>query len=110
MKWLSDDLLTVLANAASIITAVVASVAYVNYRWNWCKKKKRLEDCLRNVKRAATGPDKGQRTLMYLVRELGMTESDIIGCAFETRTIARRIGVNKETNQAETLFLEYVGE
>lgn len=108
MKWFSDDWLTVVANAASIITAAVATVAYANYRLTWCRKKKRLEDYLRQEKES--GHDKGQRTVLQIVREVGISESDIMACAFEMKTIARRVRTNKETGLAEVLFLEYVGK
>ena len=44
---------------------------------------------------------------MHLIRELGMTESEILQCAFESNVIGRRVSEDKKTGQAKTLFLVY---
>lgn len=105
MHW--NDWLAVLANTASIVTAGVAAWAYIQYRLRWAKKVKKLEDYLRNE--TAAGVDKGERTITHLIRELGMTEADILHCASESKVIDRRISMDEETGQAKILHLVYQG-
>ncbi len=97
--------LTVGANLASILTAVVALWAYLAYRRRWAGKRKLLEDYLREERDAGT--DNGQQTIMHLIRALGLGEADILECAFSSKNIRRRVSKDQNTGEASTLYLVY---
>jgi hypothetical protein len=97
------DFLDILAAWASILTAAVAVLAYAVYRYERYAKRRRLENYLQAEK--ARGVDKGQRTLTHLVANVGMSESDILDCAFRSKHIARTVDV--KDGKAVGLFLEY---
>lgn len=96
-----------LANIAAIATALVVTWAYLHYRWQWRRKRERLEDYLRKTRLTATGQDRGQRTLAQLVAQLGMTEADILQAAFDSKRVSARAATDSETGRADTLFLVY---
>ncbi|WP_206454926.1 hypothetical protein [Aurantimonas marina] len=99
-------LLGVFANIAAIVTAVVAGWAYGRYVWERRQKRLRLEHHLREEKAARR--DQGQRTLLHLVANLGMTESEIVDAAFRSKYVRRRLGVDDQ-GRADRLLLEYDG-
>lgn len=97
--------LTIIANLASILTAMVAFWPYLQYRRRWAKKRRRLEDYLR--KERETGGDKGQQAILHLIRALGLSEANILECAFSSKNIARRVSKDQNTGDARTLYLIY---
>ncbi len=97
-------LLGVFANIAAILTAVIAVWAYGRYLWERRQKRLRLEQYLRDEK--AAGGNQGQRTLLHLVANLGMAESEIIDAAFRSKYVRRRVGVDDQ-GRADRLLLEY---
>ncbi len=100
------QMLSIVANWAAILTAVIASgVSF----WLWheqCSKRKKLEKYLRSEKEKLN--DKGQRSLMHLMRKLSMTEADIQHAAFRSKSVEPRIK-NGDDGFAETLLFEYTG-
>lgn len=91
------------ANWASILTAAVAVLAYGLFLCERRAKRVRLERHLKSEKEK--GDDLGQRTLVHLVRHLGMSESDIMDCAFRSKHVDRKAKV--EDGKAIAILLEY---
>ena len=100
MTWLGA-----LGNIAAILTAAVAAVGYSLYRWDHRKKREKLEAYLKAEK--AKGTDRGQRTILHLIAELGLTESEILHASFVSDHIDRRIAPDPKTNRATELLLEW---
>lgn len=98
-------LLEIASHWAAILTALVAVLAYGRYLYERRQKRLRLEKHLKAEKE--TGRDKGQRTVMHLVGELGMTESEVVDAAFRSSCIQRVIGSDKE-GYAKRLMFEYM--
>ncbi|RWD51230.1 MAG: hypothetical protein EOS25_13940 [Mesorhizobium sp.] len=101
------DTLTVVANVAATATAVIAGWAWGWYQFDRCRKRKRLVDYLREEKLA--GGDQGQRTLLHLIANLGMSESEIMDAAFRSKVISRHVSMDPQ-GRADRLFLEYDGD
>lgn len=92
------------ANIASITTAVIAGIAYGRYSLDKREKRLRLENYLKQEK--VTRKDQGQRSVMHLVAELGMTETEIIDAAFKSQHIVRKVTADM-IGAASKLLLEY---
>lgn len=99
--------LEIFAHIAAISTAVIAVWAWGWYQVDRYRKRKRLENYLREEK--ALGRDQGQRTLLNLVATLGMSETEIMDSAFRSSVVARRVSADDQ-GRAELLFLEYEDE
>jgi hypothetical protein len=99
-----ETLLEIASHWAAILTAVVALVAYLQYTGGRLKKRWRLESYLKPEK--ASGQDAGQRTLLHLTAELGMTEAEIVDAAFRSKLIRRRVRPD-QYGLAAALLLEY---
>lgn len=102
MDWIGD-----IANLFAIITGLVAVGGYGHYRWDQHRKRKELENHLMKEKRDAG--DKGQRSLLNLVRDVGMTEAELVQASFRSKHITRTVKKNKETGMADLLLLEWDG-
>ena len=100
MTWLAD-----LGNIAAISTAGVAAGGYGLYRRDQWRKRRKLEDYLKAEE--AKKIDRGQRTILHLMAELGLTESEILRASFASNHIARRIAPDPKTNRAKELLFEY---
>lgn len=98
------DSLEITSHWAAILTAVIAVIAYIHFGMGRVRKRWRLEAHLKAEK--AKGVDKGQRSLLNLVAELGMTETEIIDAAIRSRCISRRVKPNSQ-GFAGDLLLEY---
>ncbi len=97
-------ILEVASHWAAILTAIVAVSASGWYFRERRRKRRRLETYLKAEKNA--GRDQGQRTLMHLVAQLGMTETEVVDCAFRSKCIRRVVIVDSE-GRASGLMLEY---
>lgn len=67
----------------------------------------RLEAYLLTTKR--THQDRGQRSILQIIRAVGLTEDEIIQASFHSKKIGRRIKSDPDTGLASNLLLEYVG-
>jgi hypothetical protein len=76
--------LEITSHWAAILTAVVAVVAYVRYRWGIHSKLIQLENYLKAEKAAAR--DKGQRTILHLMARLGLTEAEVLASKLRQQT------------------------
>ena len=97
-------ILEVASHWAAILTAVVAVSMSGWYFCQRSRKRRRLEDYLKAEKE--TGRDKGQRTVLHLVAELGMTETEVVDAAFRSKCI-RRVVIRDKEGRANRLMLEY---
>jgi hypothetical protein len=104
MTWLAAILETI-ANIAAILTAVVATVGYGTYRWDQRTKRVRLENYLCAEK--SKNHDQGQRSLLHLMANVGMTEAELIQASFRSKNIDRKIAPNAKTGRADALLLEW---
>lgn len=104
MSLTSDNLGTI-ANIAAIITAVIAVFGYGAYRWDRWKKCDRLENYLKVEK--TKGKNRGQRSLLHLMANVGMTEAELIQASFRSKHIVRKIAKDHETGRADALLLEW---
>ena len=78
---------------------------YLKSRFLFHRKSKTLENFLREVKRR--GIDKGQRSINRIIRDVGLTEDEIIQISFVNPKIRRRVTVDPITNLAQDLLFEY---
>lgn len=101
--------LEVLADLASVLTAVVAAVAAV-YFWNEKRSKRhRLESYLRARKRDPLASTY-QHTILHLMAKLGMTEEEILHASFSSRHIVCKIRADHSSGLATELVFEYSEE
>jgi hypothetical protein len=69
------------------------------------RKAKRLEEYLHNEK--LKDNNRGQRSILNIVRYVGLTEDEIIQASFRNPRIGRRIATDPETGRASALLFEY---
>jgi hypothetical protein len=101
------DWLEIVANIASIVTAIVAVSAWTYYRLKLRRKRQALENHLRE---AQTVPLKSglkkQRTLKSISAKLGLTEADILQSAFDSQNV-KRIEKLDADGYVEQILLEH---
>jgi hypothetical protein len=99
------EILEAVSSVASIATAIVAVWAYGHYSMSSRSKLRRLEQHLRKER------DLGGRMtipIVFLVAELGMTESEILDASFRSRRIVR---IRAPTlDRPSSTSLEYQGK
>ncbi|MBS1181916.1 MAG: hypothetical protein H6Q99_1796 [Proteobacteria bacterium] len=107
------DRMTYWANISSIgafvvtlIGAAVGVYGYLEYRCKWRQKKMKLECYLLESKKNAGVGDQGQKTVLHLVRHLGLTEDEILKISFESKHIERRTGQD-DHGRADILYFVY---
>ena len=89
----------------TFIGAVVGVFGFFQYLYQLRQRSKSLEELLRNEKMKAK--DKGQRSVIQIIREVGLTEDEIIQVSFRNPHVGRRV-VLDEKGLAEKLLFEYV--
>jgi len=97
--------LEIIANVASILTALVAAGAAGYYACDRRNKRTKLENYLRDEK--LSNPDRHTHTLLHLMAKLGLTESEILNASFRSRRIIRREHIDKATNLTDQILFEY---
>lgn len=101
------DLLGIASDWAAILTALVATVAYGHYWFAQRARRKALETYLKEEKRRAA--DEGRRSVMHLMANLAMTESEVLHAGFQSDRIKAVPGLD-ERGRAVLLYFEYVAE
>lgn len=94
------------ANVASIATAAIAVWAFWRFGINWRRKITRLEQHLRAERKNG----RVAIAVIELVAELGMSESEIMDAAFESRHIIRLVRPDGVFGSSPTIVLEYQGK
>lgn len=97
-----SDPLTLLANLASVLTAFVAVMAYVQFRVDRAAKRTRLERQLQVDKRKGTK----SRSILGLAIQLGISENEIVDASYRSKLIERR-AEEDERGQAIAMWLAY---
>src|SRR5277367_4550275 len=95
------------ANIASILTAVVAVCAWARFEWSMRNKRKRLENYLQFQKRNATRGDRGQRSMLHLMANVGLTESEILQASFKSGYIKRLVATSESSHLASDILFQY---
>lgn len=101
------DTLEIAANWAAILTACVATVAYVRFAAAQWLRRRALEAHLREEKHS--GHDHGRRTVMHLMANLAMTEAEVLQAGFQSGKIKVVPGTDDQ-GRAVRLYFEYSGE
>ena len=94
--------LSVLASWAAILTAVVAVVAYWQFIWLAVLRRRRLEAYLKSVR----DEGQGQKTVLHLMRELRMTEDEVMSAGLHSRKVTPRVTADGQ-GLADKLLFEY---
>jgi len=107
MKWWVD-LTSILTFVITVIGASVGVFGYIRYRCEFRRKSKTLEEYLRR-KQEEDKPLKklGQRTVLQIVRDVGLTHDEIIKISFHNPQVGRRVKTDPTTNLATELLFEY---
>lgn len=103
MNWLGD-----IANLFAVTTGLVAVYGYGAYRLGIYRKRKQVEDYLRQ--RRDDGRESGKQgahSLLHLVAKLGMTEAELVQASFQSRHIDRLVRKGAEDNLARDILLVY---
>jgi hypothetical protein len=95
---------TVATFVVTLIAAVIGVSGYLKYRFGLRKKSKRLEEYLRNE--LAEHKDKGQRSIIQIMKDVGLTEDEIIQISFSNPLVRRR-AVMDDNGLAKQLLFEY---
>jgi hypothetical protein len=93
----------------AILTFLGAAAAYFNYERGIYRKRKKLENHLRDEKiKALKKGKKGQFSTLRIMKDLGITEDEIIQASFRSALIKRLTTKDSKTFLAKQLLLEYV--
>ena len=95
-----------IANWAAILTAFVATTAYGGYVCNQVSQRRALENYLRNEK--IGGHDTGKRTVLNLMAQLSLTESEVLSAAFRSKKISPAVSADNKGHDNIFMF-EYTG-
>ena len=98
------DWSSILTFVVTLIGAVVGVFEYVKYLRGLRTKSKTLEEYLRKEKAKQT--DQGQRSIIQIMRDVGLTEDEIIQVSFRNPHVARRAKIG-EDGLAKQLLFEY---
>jgi hypothetical protein len=101
------DVLEITANWAAILTAIVATVAYISFAGAQWLRRRALEAHLREEKRS--GHDNGRRTVMHLMANLAMTEVEVLQAGFQSGKIKVVSGTDDQ-GRSVRLYFEYSGK
>lgn len=115
-SWLlenSDKVGYFIAIGAFLITAIgslVGICGYFSYKREFRRKRRELETYLADEKRKAQGSSAfGQKSMLNIIRHVGLTEDEILRISFVSDKIDRRLSKNQTDGFADRLLFEYVG-
>ncbi len=100
MGYASD--LSEIANVASILTAIVAVLAYGQYTLQAQARRWRLERYLKSVRHEG----KGQKTVLHLMARLSMTEAEVLAAGFHSRKVVPKVDTDGD-GKADKLLFQY---
>ncbi len=117
LSWLLANLDKVgnfAAIGAFVIAAIGASVGvygYFSYKSEFRRKRLALETYLANEKQKAQGSSVyGQKSLLNIIRYVGLTEDEILKISFVSDKIDRKLSRNEADGFADRVLLWYVGD
>ena len=108
MNW--QEWLAIASNVAQAATGLAAVSLWFKYVWAARRRKKRLEEYLADQKQT-DGKGQGlfplgRRTVVHLMGNLSMTETQIFEAAFSSTKIKTKLGTDEKTGRADTIFFE----
>jgi hypothetical protein len=86
----------------TLFGAGVGVFGYAKYLWDRHKKSRTLEEYLRKEK--AKHADQGQRSIIQITRDVGLTEDEIIQVSFRNHHVARRVKIGEDGLAKQLLF------
>lgn len=92
-----------IGDVATILTAVVAGGAWLQFQWERRQRRIRLERHLRD----ARNPHGNPATTAELMAELAMSEQDIMDAAFRSKRIRRCHRVEGASGRTVAVEFEY---
>lgn len=98
----SPELTHEFADWAAIATFVVGIFGYLRYLCGLHKKSNRLEAYLRSEKEKEK--DRGQRSIIQIIRDVGLTEDEIIQVSFRNSHVGRRVKIGQDGLATQLLF------
>jgi hypothetical protein len=98
------DWSSILTFVVTLIGAAVGVFGYLKYLRGLHTKSERLEEYLKKEK--AKQIDQGQRSIIQIIRDVGLTEDEIIQVSFRNPHVARRAKIG-EDHLAKQLLFEY---
>ena len=102
------ELLLIVANICAILTFLGAVLAWLNFKRDRWKKTGKIKAYLKaELERDKSKNKKGQRTVLHLIRHVGLTEDEILRASFDSKRIKRAIRVDPETGMANQLLFYY---
>lgn len=101
------DLLDVLSDWATILTAAVATIAYWHFVANQRTRQKALEDYLREVKLGRHYEDR--HSVLHLMAVLKMSEAEVLQAGFRSRKVLSMPGQD-ERGRVDRIYFEYDDE
>lgn len=109
---MNSEQLHQLADAASIATFIIALIGsvvgvwgYVRFRCLFHRKTGKLEQYLREQKE--TKIDQGKRSVIRIIRDVGLTQDEIIQISFVSKKIHRWVTVDPASSIAKDLLFSY---
>jgi hypothetical protein len=103
-----QEFLGIVANYAAIATALVAVTGYGLYRLELRRKRRLLEDYLRERKAAAKREGrKGQHTVLHLMAKLRLSETEVFQASFRSRKVRPVLATDRTTGHARDILFEY---
>lgn len=101
---MNKNFLDLVANWAAILTALVAVWAYGNFLLSQRRRRKALENYLREQK--LMGLDNARRTIMHLMANLSMTEAEVLQAGFQSDLVTAASGTD-EQGRTVRIYFEY---
>lgn len=98
------ELLSIISDWSTILTAVVATLAYGKYRWDQCCKTSLLEKHLKAEKDRSD--DEGKRTILHLMGRLSMTEAEVLSASFRSKKV-QSFFVTDSKGRADAMLFQY---
>lgn len=102
------EYLEIVADVASILTAVVAGGAAIYVTCDAHTKRQRLEQYLKSEKQQ--NPNKHTHSIIHLMAELGMSEAELLHASFKSRHVIHKTRKDNDTGLAAHLLFEYSDE
>jgi hypothetical protein len=95
-----SNILQILANIAQSVTGIIAVTFWCSCKWEFRKKIRRLENHLKEEFHRYGG----KRTILHIIAETGLTESEIIQASFKSRFIKRHKQLDDGKQTVKILF------
>lgn len=96
--------LSIVSDWATILTAVIAALAYGKFYCDQRSKRTALEEYLKSEKDRSK--DNGKRTILHLMGQLSMTEAEVLSASFRSKKI-RSFFTTDRNGRADALLFQY---